>query len=101
MGIPVAAHGGRHVDHFDIFGERGVPLADTGLQVVAVRAAIPEHLGHLDLAFLDLGFDRLGQALIMLPFDEIGGSESGQTQTGHGKHEGLEKAQRLGHGWTP
>src|SRR5690554_6530085 len=97
MGIPVTAHCGRHVNHFDIIVKRCGPLADTGLQVVAVRTAIPEDFSHLDLALFNLGLDGCGQAFIVLPLDEVGGSESGQAQAGHGKQEELEKAQRLGH----
>ena len=80
VGIPVTAHGGRHVDHTDVVFQRVVPVADMLLQPVAVRAAKPERFGHFNLAFFHLRGDRRRQQRVVLTFHQLLGTDrSGKT----------------------
>ena len=75
---PGLAQGGRHAFELDVIGQLGDPGVERIFQRVAVRAAIPEHFGHVDLAIVAAQLDLIGGDGVVLALGDRGGDRHGR-----------------------
>src|SRR5690554_7823667 len=93
MKVPDAAKHGRNLYEVDIFRKLLLPVVDGRLQLVAVRAAVPEQLNHFDFIGLG-GGDRVVQNSIVLPSDQVVGHGVMGSQAAQGKQGGKRSEER-------
>ncbi len=82
--VPHAAEHGRDAHEVDVFRQLRGPRLDGRLELVAVRAAVPEQLDHFDLAGLGYRY-RAGQFDVLLAGLDVLGVGGGAEQADAGQ----------------